>query len=486
MKLKLIVGAALLIVFGFSSQAVADDRLPIKIYIESTWAGLGPSQRTVVVIERNGDQYRFTSTHTEQTFGRQKPEQKHTVQSGMLDVSKIKALVLALRANPVPAPDAADIGITRAWLRQHVDDDGYIHERVAAGAPNQQALFRSAFTNPDLIQKLFPDILSSFHTDDYPSVDVSAEFGHGAKLVACASGQHSLMLPWVLSGSCAHFDADAGPRTLSYNAAISRAVASLMPSDATGQSRLSGDGMASELSEAVMNTIETEWKQLDAENKAGDALARLRSRYSVAEAEIDNYHHPEYGTTWDNAKPYAVAEQVAEKNLHATLVHRTLPPNMTFALVLPYADGKVRGVNGFLDQSDAYSARVLAVPWLGALLRQHSKTPFRISYVHDASMGDKAMRTFSADMHRIDRDGLIAEVQAARERAILLIVGDTYSETYWILMPDNRLILWRFGGPSGLLKWSASDFKVQDCADYQEVEGGCVGAVISASGELQK
>jgi hypothetical protein len=119
-------------------------------------------------------------------------------------------------------------------------------------------------------------------------------------------------------------------------------------------------------------------------------------------------------------------------------------------------------------------------------LRQHSKTPFRISYVHDASMGDKAMRTFSADMHRIDRDGLIAEVQAARERAILLIVGDTYSETYWILMPDNRLILWRFGGPSGLLKWSASDFKVQGCADYQEVEGGCVGAVISASGELQK
>src|SRR5271154_1114802 len=222
MKSKLVVSAVLFLVFGHPSLASADDRLPIRIDIESSWGGLGPAQRTVMVIERNGDQYRFTSTRTEQAFAPQKPKQQHSAQSGTLYVSKIQALVLALRANAAPVPDLANLGITREWLRQHVDDDNYIRERLADGASNQQALFRGAFTNPELILKLLPSVLSSFHTDDYPSIHVSAAFAHGAKLAACASGQHSLMLPWVLSGSCAHFDADAGPRTLTYNAAISR------------------------------------------------------------------------------------------------------------------------------------------------------------------------------------------------------------------------------------------------------------------------
>jgi hypothetical protein len=274
MKLKLTVIAVFFFVGFFPLLAYADDQLPTRIDIDSAWGGLGLAQRTVIVIERNGDQYQFTSTRTEQTFVHQKPEQKQTVRSGVLDVSKIKALVLALRANAVPAPDLANLGITREWLRQQVDDNQYIREQLAGRASDQQALFRSAFTNPDRVRKLLPSIWSSPHTDDYPSIYVSAEFARGTNLTACASDQHFLMLPWVLSESCAHFDADAGQRTLSYNATISRAVASLMPSDATNQSRLNEGGMAPELGQAVMNSIEDEWKRFDVESRAHGELEK--------------------------------------------------------------------------------------------------------------------------------------------------------------------------------------------------------------------
>jgi hypothetical protein len=46
------------------------------------------------------------------------------------------------------------------------------------------------------------------------------------------------------------------------------------------------------------------------------------------------------------------------------------------------------------------------------------------------------------------------------------------------------MVLWRYNGPAGLLKWKSSDFVTGDCADYGEPEGGCVGALVDPSGNL--
>ncbi|MGB9123825.1 MAG: hypothetical protein WCE73_24635, partial [Candidatus Angelobacter sp.] len=63
-----------------------------------------------------------------------------------------------------------------------------------------------------------------------------------------------------------------------------------------------------------------------------------------------------------------------------------------------------------------------------------------------------------------------------------LITGTTYAESYWLVFPDKHMILWRYNGPSGLLKWKPSAFQTSECADYGVPFGGCVGATIDSDG----
>jgi WG repeat protein len=42
----------------------------------------------------------------------------------------------------------------------------------------------------------------------------------------------------------------------------------------------------------------------------------------------------------------------------------------------------------------------------------------------------------------------------------------------------------RFGGPSGLLKWTADDFPAAECAEYKTNFGGCSGREITPEGQL--
>jgi hypothetical protein len=83
-----------------------------------------------------------------------------------------------------------------------------------------------------------------------------------------------------------------------------------------------------------------------------------------------------------------------------------------------------------------------------------------------------------------DRPDLIEQVQAQQQDIALLIVGNTHSETYWILFPDKHMLLWGFDGPSGLLKWTAADFSAGECAEYKTKYGGCSGREITPNGEL--
>jgi hypothetical protein len=87
-------------------------------------------------------------------------------------------------------------------------------------------------------------------------------------------------------------------------------------------------------------------------------------------------------------------------------------------------------------------------------------------------------------MHALGRDNLVKEIRDKQSEITLLITGRTYAESYWLILPDTRVILWRYNGPSGLLKWKPSDFQTAECADYEEHFGGCVGAMVDSSGNL--
>jgi hypothetical protein len=94
------------------------------------------------------------------------------------------------------------------------------------------------------------------------------------------------------------------------------------------------------------------------------------------------------------------------------------------------------------------------------------------------------LKVFAGDMHALGKDDLAREATLRQSEITLLITGRTYAESYWLIFPDGHMILWRYSGPSGLLRWKPADFRTSECADYGVPVGGCVGATVDPRGSL--
>ena len=91
------------------------------------------------------------------------------------------------------------------------------------------------------------------------------------------------------------------------------------------------------------------------------------------------------------------------------------------------------------------------------------------------------MKNFAADMHAVGEDDLAEEVRKVQKDVAVLNVS--YGD-YWLVLPDRRMVLWRYESVMGLLGFAQSSFARHECTDYQAVTGGCVGAVVSPEGEV--
>jgi hypothetical protein len=162
-------------------------------------------------------------------------------------------------------------------------------------------------------------------------------------------------------------------------------------------------------------------------------------------------------------------------------IHKAIfPANVLEDLVLLYDHNKVEGVEEFLKTGAKYEDLTLSVPWLNDYIREHPKEIVFVMYVHHKSFGDQAMRTFALDMKARGREDLIPTVRAQQAQLVLLKIG----YVYWIVFPDKHMVLWRYEGPSGFLKWKQSDFAAGRCGAYPVNNGGCSGREITADGTL--
>jgi hypothetical protein len=414
------------------------------IEIHSGWGGLGTSQNADVLIRSRGGAFFRDGKR--------------------VDAAQVQALVAALEAPRITKPDTENLGVTSAWLKEHVTSQ---HPRARTQAlqttANQQELFTTSFTNPDLIAKVLPELFEFSRTDDYPFSEVEVTFENGSKIRASSHSYYVYMLPWTFDGK----DDE------SYNADISRTVSALLPPKTVNKSRLEGDDFLKELVDAVMSSIETEWNLLGSEDRAGDALRALRSAYVVERSDINPYHNVDYGIPWSTKGPY-------ETNLHVTLRKASFPPNVSEELILLYDHDKVQGVEEFLKTGLKYEDLVLSVPWLNDYIHEHPRENIFLMHVHDTSFGDQAMRTFTLDMKARGREDLIPTVRAQQARVALLKIG----YVYWLVFPDKHMMLWRYEGPSGFLKWKQSDFPAGLCGAYPVNNGGCSGREVAADGTL--
>jgi hypothetical protein len=91
------------------------------------------------------------------------------------------------------------------------------------------------------------------------------------------------------------------------------------------------------------------------------------------------------------------------------------------------------------------------------------------------------MSLFAADMNAMGKSVLVDEVRAEQDKIALITIryGD-----YWLVLPDKKMVLWRYTSVSGLLNFKSSDFPFRRCSEYNGVTGGCVGAVILPDGTI--
>jgi hypothetical protein len=430
---------------GFSAEASRSVR---QILVRSHWVGLSRPADTELVIRSDKGGY---------LLGRRR-----------VDKALVDALVEALQEPEVPRPDLLNLGITKEWLVAHEDPsvESALPFAFEKAASDQKALFHSAFTDPALVAKALPSLFGFVRTDDYPSVEVTVSFDDGSTLSASSHSQYLFMLPWNVARN--------GGTVVTYNANVSRALAALMPDKAVNRSRISGDGLNTDLAQAVARLIEEDWKMLGVENRAGGTLAKLRTQYVVESADINAYHNVYYGKKWSDGSPH-------ETNLHVTLTKQRFSKSFSDEAILLYDNGKVSGADEFLRKAGAYEKLVGSVPWLSRFRQENPTVLVQLVFVHDRSFSEKAMAVFSADMKAKGKEKLADEVGQLQERVALLAAG---FGAYWLVLPDQRMVLWRYSRRAGLLKWDAADFAATRCTDYPEVTGGCVGAVVSPDGTL--
>ena len=416
-----------------------------EVVIHSNWGGLGTPQRLTVTILGTPDGFQREG----------KPVKPALVQ----------ALVSAAEATPISKPDPANLGITKSWLQSQLT---VVEDRMPGKMPDatarQKALFESTFTDPDRIGGVLPSLFTYTSFDDYPNAEVRIEFSDESRLTLTSHSYYESMLPWTVHGS------NNGE---TYNADISRAISALLPLRSTNKERLANPDFAFHLADAVMNSIDKQWKEIGAEDRAGEPLVKLRSRYTVSASDINPYHDAEFGVSWSPGGPH-------ETNLHVTLHKPDFPPNLAVEGIFLSKSGTIQGVDEFLKTGLRYEDLTLSVTWLMDWLREHPDRHAYLFNVHGLSFGEHALQIFTRDMKLRERDDLVEKVRAQQSQIALLKIDGAD----WLILPDRHVLLWRYEWFRGLLKWTPNDFGEGECADYRVNNGGCSGREVSPEGML--
>jgi len=375
-------------------------------------------------------------------------------------------LVRALTAPIINAPSLSNLGINQGWLEERAGEAAKHFGNL--GEPNderQQAFLRESFTDIALIGKAIPRVVRSSWTDDPVWVHVVVRFVNGKTIEADTRNQPAFMLPWTCQTD--------SHKVQTFNADISRSVAKLLPVCSVNKERLQGAGLMREIVFQMDGSITQRWKEIGAEDQAGDALLRLRDKYTIRRSEVSEHISLHFGPTHPKA---------GVENLQADVRRSDFPQNLVVAAVFPIQDGQVVGVETFLQRSSRYERLVLDNPWIMGSLRQHNNLGAWLIFVNDASMSEKALSVFAADMHALGHDDLAQQVSAQRTE----IADLSYYGNEMLLFPDHHAILWRWDPNRDLFGWSASRIKIQRCTDYSTLDIGCSGAIVGPDGQLVK
>jgi hypothetical protein len=434
MKIILKVGTAILL--ALAGVSVATDNI-VRIEIKSSWDGLGNPSKGFLVIEQRGKRY--------------------VANGRSVDSNAVESLIAALQQPFVEQPRLEQCGITREWLlsnfRAALEDRA--HEKLKSLSPKQVELFRNQFTDVNKAQVAFGELFKNWHTDDYPSVSVTAWLSN-RKIQIESQSQYPFMLPWVGS------DASGG-----YNCLISLAIGAVLPNNFSNRRRLLvSRGFRWDLADAVMRSIEPEWDLLETDFKVGRWVAPIVSRYTPVKSAISNRASIDLdgGQAWN-----------------AELRSPDLPANLIVGVSLRYDNRQLFGADEFLTTLPKYASLVQSVPWLSEYLVRHQDSTAELRYVNGRSLSAKAEESLITDLRMHDKLDLASRIlQVSGFSAFVEINAGSGCWTRAVVLPSKEVLLWHFGRRcQSVLGFSLTDFKTWDYYGWRST-----ATLISPDGKL--
>jgi hypothetical protein len=335
-------------------------------------------------------------------------DQKLTIRRTSGNEGLLAVLMQNLAAPPVPALDPKLLGIDAVDVRAEAE------RQVQGYPPRAAAHFILRTCAPTCFEELARRVYSSFHTDDYPEVEIEV-FSRGKTIVGLSSeSQHPFMLPWRI---------DAGGHSRrTFDPALSKAIADLLPPDFPNRQLITGKGLAVWLVQAAMGMYRDETEHEAAEERFGKNVAVIRKRFVVT--------HDLVGTV---ASFNANVEDLWTATLSSPNLGR-----LSFNLELTIHDGRLSSPEPFLRDADALLKRVGAVAWIREYLVSHPKGSATIDYHNDRSISRYAQARTLEDLRSRGAHRLAAYAGPLLDRSVTVHLSNGGAFAIWIVLPDGR------------------------------------------------
>lgn len=383
-----------------------------RVEIESFWGGLNPDApfRTVLVIEQTADGYRWSGTESKSRGDREK---KQTYPGGAVPANAVERLREAMTAAPRARVDLQTLQPAIADVQALIDHQfAELREsnsdNAALDARSLQAL-RDQLRHADTLADVLTDGFGEHHFDDYPHVGIDMTLADGTKLTAGSGAQQALMLPWQTASGA-----------LTYAVDLPKAVAALLPAEATNRERLDGAVDESWLEALLRAGLAPRFSRLQVQSNAPDALRALSAQLKVTEVSLVSLNGPQ---------------------IDATMHLQGGPSNLQVDARLPLAGTRLK------DETSAVHLRqmlelVASSPALQKRMLQYPQRDFRVRYGYIAAWPSKKLvKQFIDQMQAMNKLAALGTSAPSLHDAVMVEEGQ--SPIYWVVLPDRRAVWWK-------------------------------------------
>lgn len=402
-----------------------------RIVIESSWAGLGIIYYSSdhIVIDRQGDVYRLSGTHTDAALvirslgnhSRRNVNNSERNGSEGVSVRALKPQIIspnfvtdlrdAILAKPQPLIELATLNPTASGIQVKIDDLLKQTGLVQNTSPVAGRVFawRQGLRESSALARVITFGFLTVHTDDFPKLSITMTLDDQSTISASSQSQHYLMLPWKVANG-----------RLTYSPTIARAVLSLLPRDSVDKDRLEGAITDNDLDEILYAGIEPDIEQFQVARTAPAVQHLLEEHFVVSHIAIN---------TWQG------------RNVDAHLRLPDGPSNLMVLARMALSGDALRNAND-VDNIQRYLRLIQSSPILLAKISADANISFVIKYGFKNSWPNKrAMEQFVQQMHAMKALPDLTIDSPSLRNSVLLEEG--MRPIYWVVLSDGRAIKWK-------------------------------------------